>query len=373
MILLDNPSRHASFYFAAEEYIMRSLKPCEPALMLWSTVPTVMLGANQVAAAECDLAYAKDAGIEIVRRPSGGGAIFTDTGTLQLTVVLPYESGYDVGAFTRDWLAAPLAAALNRYGIDATPEGRNDVTIDGKKISGMAQHVRNGYICSHSSILFDTDLEQLARALTADREKFETKAVASVRARVTNIAEHIPPAAPPLSTLSSGEPAPTLAAFRETLVETLFTSRQQSASPAPPCHCEGVQPPKQSTRLRQQTPCQSARRPFTPTELAAITATQSGRYENDEWTYGHEPAFTYRNKKRFPGGTLEALLDVKGGVIQTAKIHGDFLALRPVTELETALKNIPHRKDALSEALRPLDLKPILGSLTAQDLLETLL
>ena len=328
MILFDNESTSAAFWFAAEEYILKVLRPDEPVLMLWNTDDTIMIGANQIAEAECDTTYARSSEIEVVRRSSGGGAIFTDRGTLQYTVILPCVEGDDPALTVRAWLAEPIIAALGRYGVSASLEGRNDVVIEGKKISGMAQYIREGYVCSHCSLLFSTDLEKLTRSLSVDREKFKTKAIASTRARVANISDHID--------------EKDLQSFRNALI----TSATQKVS---------------------------SRAGFSEAESAAIAEIMREKYLNPEWTYGREPAFTFTNAKRFPGGRIEAFLDVKGGIIKEARISGDFLSLLPVAELEEKLKGVPHRADALTETLKTIDVQACLGSLGAPELLEVLL
>jgi len=325
MILFENDSTNAAFWFAAEEYVMRCLKPDEPVLMLWSTGDTIMVGANQVVDAEVDRVYAKKEMIEIVRRSSGGGTIFTDKETLQYTIILPHNENVDHKAVIREQLTEPVLATLARFGVIAVPEGRNDIMIDGKKISGLAQYIKDGYLCSHGSLLFKTDLEKLAKCLTVDNTKILTKAIASVRVRVANISDYIA--------------EQDMEVFREALIETY----------AAPC------------------------KKFDANQHAQIEHIMNEKYLNPEWTYGHEPAFTYTNKKRFPGGLIEVFLDVKGGTIQSARINGDFLSLRPVSELEAILKDVPHQKDALIETLSSIDVMAYLGSLSVTEFLEVLL
>jgi lipoate-protein ligase A len=381
MILLENDSTDASFYFAAEEYIMQTMKPKEPVLMLWRTGDTVMIGANQIVKAEIDEAYAKEAGVDIVRRPSGGGTIFTDEGTLQYTVILPYDeksqynekSQYDETqteadpkACMREWLAEPLIETLGKLGVSASLEGRNDVAIDGKKISGLAQHVRSGYICSHGSLLFSTDLEKLARVLTVDKEKITSKAIASVSARVAKISDYLEiqwnlavkdiqgaKGATGVTGVTQG--VPPIVSFREAFIDNYRDSQ------------------KEKTTRRRITRRKITRKVFYEDELIEIEKIKQEKYDNDEWTYGREPAFTYTNKKRFPGGQVEVFLDIKGNVIRNAVIKGDFLALRPIEEIEKSLTGAPHKEVALREALHVLDINNILGSITEEELLETLL
>jgi len=396
VILFEGGNTRAAFWFAAEEYIMRVFRPCEPALMCWRTDDTVMLGANQVARAECDMEYAKAVGVEIVRRPSGGGAIFTDPGTLQVTVIIPLEQNLvlsseeanasvcDPKEAAREWLAEPITEALAFYGVYAALEGRNDIIVGGRKVSGIAQHARDGYLCSHASLLFNTDLERLAKVLTVDSEKIQTKAVPSVRARVANIADLI---AVHDSVIAghysdrivkddSYHTADTIAdivdtADRADTAEMIYTAEMADtadrAGPASLGDFLSVIIDRYSQKGLQQC------RAFSQNSLSQIEQIMHERYANPDWTFGSDPAFTFTNKKRFPGGQVEVFLDVKGGVIRGARIRGDFLALRPASGLEERLLGVPHREEALTEALRGVDATSILGSISAAELLSVLI
>ena len=363
MILFENDSNSAAFYFAAEEYIMRYLKPDVATLMLWSTGDTIMIGANQITEAECDLAYAREAGIEVVRRSSGGGSIYTDHGTLQVTVIQPFGADDDCRNIARESITGPIIGALASRKVKASAEGRNDIVIEGRKVSGIAQYVKDGYICSHCSLLFGTDLEKLERSLTVDRSKYETKAIASARARVANITEYIA--------------EKDMQSFIDELTES-FNTHCHCESFNTHCHCEehrneAIQNMDCRAPLRSARNDEMKNQRFSADELAEIETIMNEKYLNPEWTFGREPAFTYTNKKRFHGGLLEVFLDVKGGVIKNARINGDFLSLMPVGGLEEILEDVPHREDALAEALGAVDVKQYLGSLGASELLETLL
>jgi len=328
MILYYNDSNKAAFWFAAEEYIMREMKPDEPVLMLWSTEDTVMAGANQVIEAECDVDYTQSEGIEVIRRSSGGGAIFTDEGTLQVTVILPYEDN-GPKSVARKWIVDPVVAALAGCGVSAYAKGRNDILIDGKKVSGIAQYISDGYICSHCSLLLQTDLTKLAKSLTTDRAKFTTKAVPSEGSSVANIIEYIP-----------GKD-----------IQSFFSALAKSYG-----------------REEEIENCA-----FDDDEIDQIETIMWDKYLDPGWLFGREPAFTFTNKKTFPGGTIEVFLDVKGGIINEAKITGDFLALLPISELEQKLVGTAHRADSLSEVLDAVNLKLYLGKIKASDFLEVLL
>lgn len=305
---------------------MRDMKPQEPVFLLWSTRPTVMIGANQVVDLEIDRAKAEAAGVDIVRRSSGGGTIYTDPGTLLYTIILPHDDQGDMKEVVRDYLAEPVISAIGTLGAHAVLEGRNDILIAGKKISGIAQFIKYEYLTSHGSLLFDADLEALSSLLTGDDEKITSKALRSMRSRVTNISEHIP--------------EKSIDVFRSILLESFA----QKA---------GIYT-------------------LSENDLAAIHKIQTEKYENPQWTYGRTPAYTYRNAKRYPGGRIEVFVNSKGGVITDCKITGDFLARSPLDATEEALIGVRHDRESIKEALAKINHQNALGSVSAIDLCEVL-
>jgi lipoate-protein ligase A len=249
MIYVVTNSDRASFAFAAEEYVMRDWKPQEPVLMLWSTRPTVMIGANQVVDLEIDRAKAEAAGVDIVRRASGGGTIFTDPGTLLYTIILPYGDQTDRKEVVWKHLVDPVVSALAALGAEAIPEGRNDILLQGRKISGIAQFIKYDYLTSHGSLLFNADLALMADLLTPDPDNTTAKAPRSVRSRVTNISGFIPEMS--------------MEAFKSVLLKSF----------------------REMEKIRQQDGHFSTYE-LSACELAAIAEIQNSKYENPQWTYG---------------------------------------------------------------------------------------
>jgi len=188
MIIFESDSYDAAFHFSVEELFTCQIRSEAAVLMLWQTGKTVMLGNNQIVDAEVDIRYAQDAGICIVRRSSGGGAIYTDRETVLYTVIQPQTKEADKH---REEVAASVIRALNVMGVPAIREGRNDILVDGRKISGFAQYASGGHICTHGSLLFDTDLEILTKVLIANENKLRPKGIASIRSRVTNIKPYL--------------------------------------------------------------------------------------------------------------------------------------------------------------------------------------
>jgi lipoate-protein ligase A len=188
LILVENDSKEAAYHFSVEELFMRYIRKDESVLMLWQADKTVMLGNNQVAEAEVDLEYALTSAIQVVRRSSGGGAIYTDLGTVLYTVIEPLTSD---AAVHRERVAATVINALGKMGVSAVREGRNDILIDGRKVSGFAQYTCANHVCTHGSLLYDTDLDTMTDVLIANPAKLQPKGIASIRSRVTNIKPHM--------------------------------------------------------------------------------------------------------------------------------------------------------------------------------------
>jgi len=188
LILIETDSKEAAFHFSVEELFTRYIRKNEPALMLWQADKTVMLGNNQAVEAEVDLEFALSSEVQIVRRSSGGGAIYTDLGTVLYTVIEPLSS--DTGTH-REKVAATVITALGKMGVTAVREGRNDILIDGRKISGLAQYTSANHVCTHGSLLYNTDLDMLTDVLIKNPAKLQPKGITSIRSRVTNIKPHI--------------------------------------------------------------------------------------------------------------------------------------------------------------------------------------
>ena len=303
MIYVETGSDDVYFNFGLEYYLTAE-KPLEDTVFLfWRTTPTLMVGRYQNVLEEIDKAYADARGIRIVRRMSGGGTNYTDPGGWQFTFIEP-DGGEEI-QFQK--YIAPILDALGEVGVKAAFNGRNDLTIDGKKISGNAQYRLGGRTVHHGSLLFDTDLEEMVRATTVDRYKIESKSIKSVRERVTNIAEHLP--------------APMGAdAFKEKVVR----------------HVLGA-----SGTVYELTEEDRAR------------AAEIGRARFASWesAYAQGPGFNIRREGRFPGGTMRFHLEVKKGIIRRAAVSGDFFATLDGEAIAQALTGRRYEREVVREAL----------------------
>jgi len=188
VVFIESDDTDAAFHFSVEEFIMRHNKFTDPVYMLWRTQRTVMLGNNQVLSAEVDSDFARNNDIKIVRRSSGGGAIYTDSGTILYTIIQPIAKEAKIHM---EETANKVIGALETLGVSAERIGRNDILVDGKKISGLAQYSVGSMICTHGSLLYDTDLDTLIYVLIANEEKLRPKGISSIRSRVTNIKSYV--------------------------------------------------------------------------------------------------------------------------------------------------------------------------------------
>lgn len=317
------------FNLAAEEYVMDHFD--RDVFMLWRNAPTIIVGRHQNTLAEINLDYVRENNLPVVRRLSGGGAVFHDLGNLNFTFIAgggegAHRTEVDFRRFTQ-----PIIDALQGLGVDARFEGRNDLTIDGRKFSGNAEYVHAGRILHHGTLLFSARMADVAAALRPDPAKFADKAVKSVRSRVTNISEHLPR---PMTVLE----------FRDCLMESVMA----------------------------ETPGAEAYT-FTAADRAAIERLRETKYATWEWNFGHSPRYNFSKRARTPGGTVEVTLEVVEGTIQAAHFYGDYFTHGDPAELAAALVGAAHREDALRERLDALHIPDYFHNITAEDLLGVLI
>lgn len=274
---------------AIEEHLFNTAT--DEIFMLWQNDSTVVIGKNQNAYAQVNMDYAEEMGIRIARRITGGGAVYHDLGNLNYTFISPHGRGeIDFARF-----CAPITEALRDLGVEAKLTGRNDLEVDGKKISGNAQHASGDRVLHHGTLLFNSDLTVLDKVLNTDKEKLRARAVDSNRARVVNLCELLP------GVKSARE-------LGEHILERIAD--------------------KFDIERISVTPCQ---------EIMDIR----GRNSSPEWLYPERDLlsrYEYSNKKRYDFGTVEVYLEMKNGKILSAKIRGDFFGTHPISELENYLK-----------------------------------
>ncbi|MBO7249349.1 MAG: lipoate--protein ligase [Bacteroidales bacterium] len=310
------------FNLAAEEYL---LKHCtEPIFRLWRNAPSVIIGKNQNAAAEINGQFIHQNNIPVVRRLSGGGAVFHDLGNINFTFIDKKVEGEDTSAmFAR--FTAPIIAALRKLGVEAYLEGRNDLLIDGKKFSGNAICVYRDRVLQHGTLMFSASISDLSGALNARPEKFVGKGVQSTRSRVTNISQHLP------TPMEIGD-----------FIQYIYSevAKEEGASD------------------------------YTPAELEKIQALYEEKYSTNEWNFGVSPKYTFSNSVKLPSGFIEVYLNVEKGIIQECRIHGDYFFTAPTSELEARLVGVLNRYDDIFAAVSDIDLNSYISGVTPEEFTE---
>ncbi len=267
MIYIETGSTDVYYNFGLEYYFAAEKKLPEPVLLFWRTTPTLMVGKYQNILEEINKPYADAHKIRLVRRMSGGGTIYTDLGGWQFTFI--EHSDQTQIDFSR--YIGPVVDAVRELGADAGFNGRNDLLIDGRKFSGNAQYRLPGCIVHHGSLLYDTDLAQMAAATTVDPYKIQSKSIKSVRDRVTNISEHLPRKLPAEQ-------------FKACMLRHLMRGSTQTYCP-------------------------------TPADDAHIRALAEEKFAAWDAVYGRNPRFNIERTGHFAGGKFTFRLDVQRGVI----------------------------------------------------------
>jgi lipoate---protein ligase len=326
MLFVDNQNiTDPRLNLALEEFLLRRVTVQEPLLLFYVNEPAVIIGRNQNTLEEIDPDYVEAHGIHVVRRLSGGGAVYHDLGNLNFSFVTPDQAGlHDFARFT-----APVIEVLRALGVEAELRGKSDIFAGGKKISGNAQYASRGRMFSHGTLLFDTDLAVMLKAINPRRAQIESRAVQSVRNFVTNIRELL---AEPLD----------IHAFKAALLDGIFAGQ-----PAPTYELSAAD--------REQV-----------REIA------DERYRTWAWNFGRSPAFTVQKSDRLTVGKLDVRVDVDKGRIRAVKIYGDFAGRRDVAELETQLAGVRYEPQALATALEGVDIRPYFGDLPTAEFLRLL-
>ena len=290
MIVYRNQSTDPYFNLAAEQYLLDTKS--DSIFMLWRNDASVIIGKNQNAYAELDLGYVDENKIKVVRRLTGGGAVFHDKGNVNFSFIVPAEENatLDFGRFT-----APVINAIKSLGVeDVCLSGRNDILICGEKISGNAQSFYNNKTLHHGTLLYSSDLTMLTGALRVDPEKIRSKGIKSVRNRVGNISSYLK------NTMSAEE-------FM-TYLEGYIAAENNA----------------EIVELSQE-------------DIKEIKKLADEKYSTWEWNFGRSKEYVTEKKKRYSFGGVAVLLTVEEGVISQIKVQGDFFGTKDVGELEGLL------------------------------------
>ncbi|MGA8942467.1 MAG: lipoate--protein ligase [Thermoactinomyces sp.] len=326
MLFIDNHNiTDPRVNLAIEEYALKYLDIDETYLLFYINEPSVIIGKHQNTVEEIHVDYVREHHIHVVRRLSGGGAVYHDLGNLNFSFITR-DDGKSFANFRK--FTEPVIEALNSLGVKAELSGRNDILVEGRKISGNAQFSTKGRMFSHGTLMFDVNLDDVVQALQVKKEKIESKGIKSIRSRVANIVDFLQK---PL----------TIQEFRQLLLEHIFRGQK----PIP----EYVLSDRDWQKIREIS---------------------EARYKNWDWNYGESPAFNIRQSHRFPVGTIDVRLNVDKGIIRSCKIYGDFFGVGDVRDIEERLVGIRYERGEIEKALAGMDVKDYFGAVSKEDLIN---
>ncbi|MCP4429032.1 MAG: lipoate--protein ligase [Chloroflexi bacterium] len=326
MLFVDNQNNtDPRVNLAIEEHLLRNARVNEPILLFYVNEPSAIIGRNQNTLEEIDPDYVEANNIHVVRRLSGGGAVYHDFGNLNFSFITNgKEDLHNFAKFTD-----PVIRVLNELGVPAQLQGRSDIFVAGKKVSGNAQYLTRNRMFSHGTLLFDSNLEELLKAINPRQVVIESQAVQSIRSFVTNIRDHLP------------EPMD-IQQLKEAILRGVFGGGEIPAYE------------------------------LSDKDWVQIERYRIERYDNWDWNIGRSPKFTVQKSGRFPSGKVDARIDVEKGRIQGVKIFGDFMGRREAAELEAQLVGLRYERGVLATAVQPIDIAAYLGDLQQSEFLDLL-
>ena len=315
--LPQDEERQLSFYLAMEEYVARETD-VRDAFFIWQVEPSVIFGRNQLIENEVNIGYCKRNGVRMFRRKSGGGCVYADKSNMMLSFI----TSSDYVCLTYNRYIMMVVEALRKIGIDARANGRNDIMIEGRKVSGNAFYHIPGRSIVHGTMLYDTDMRNMTACITPDDEKLLSKGVKSVRQHIALLKDY--------TTMSLDE-------IRESIIKSICDS---------------------TLTLREE-------------DIEKISNIEK-EYLSEEFIYGNNPRYTLTRKCRIEGvGTIEARMEVKNGTIKDIDLKGDFFLTGDIDIIRNALKGKRLVKEQVVAAL-PDNIGDIIMNLGKEEMAEVL-
>lgn len=326
MLFIDNKGiTDPRINLAIEEYALRNLDINDTYLLFYINEPSIIIGKNQNTIEEINIDYVEDNGIHVVRRLSGGGAVYHDLGNLNFSFITKDdgESFHNFKKFTE-----PVITALRKMNVPAQLSGRNDILVNGRKVSGNAQFSTKGRMFSHGTLMLDSEIENVVSALKVKKDKIESKGIKSIRSRVANISEFL-------------DKKITIEEFRSLLLRSIFGG---------------------GNKVEEYV--------LTAEDWNKIEKISKERYQNWDWNYGKSPKFNMQRSHRFPVGGIDIRLEVEKGKIENCKIYGDFFGVGDVTDIEEKLKGLRYEKSEITKAFEEVDINHYFGNITKEEFIE---
>ena len=322
MQYIINNSNDCRYNLALEEYLFSNSE--QDCLMLWQNSPSVIIGRFQNTAEEINAEYIRENYIDVVRRMTGGGAVYHDLGNLNFTFIEKHNSK----KVDMEMFSLRMATALAKLGLAAELSGRNDLLIAGKKFSGGSQYKVRDKVLHHGTILYNANLTALENALSVKREKLQSKGIQSIRSRVANLSDYL----------------------AENLTVQEFAGRLLSVL---------LDPNDGEYRLSDA-------------DNSKINGLREQRYNNWAWNYGESPAFNVKKMMRFPFGMLQVYMDVEDQFITNCRIYGDFFSDFSTDNVEKVLIGRRLERNELADAIRQIDITAHFPGIQAEDFLNLL-
>ncbi|QWC00557.1 lipoate--protein ligase [Mycoplasmatota bacterium] len=311
-------TKRLSFYLATEEYLARNY-PKDEYFFMWQVNPTVIIGRNQLIDNEVNVEYAKENNIELYRRKSGGGCVYADFSNIMFSFITPN--------FNKDFVfktyLSRIVNILKDLGLNAYFSGRNDILIDEHKVSGNAFYQLNSRSIVHGTMLYNTDLEEMIKAITPDNEKLVSRGIDSVRKRVTNIKDHLD------ITIEDFK-----AFIKKNIADEDIT--------------------------------------LTNDDIKQIEAIEASSYLLDQFIYGKNPNYTMIKKGKVKAGLFEISLELKNNVIKKMNILGDYFIIKDEDELVKTLINQNYDRLSIEKVLKDINVSDYIYDLTNEDFLDIL-
>ncbi len=316
---------------AIEYYLLNEVKLDEPILLFYINDNSIIIGRNQNTYEEVNTSYVEENDITVVRRFSGGGAVYHDMGVLCFCFITE-----DDGNSFRDFkkFTSPVIDALHQMGVEgAELKGRNDLVIDGKKFSGNAMYSKNGRMTAHGTLMFDSQIDAVVKALKPKKHKLESKGIKSIRSRVTNIKPFLDDSYQYMNAKD----------FRDQLLLHIYDTDSKD-------------------NVKEYV--------LTEEDWEKIEAFADEYTANWDWNYGKSPAFDLERSERLSVGTVEVKMNVRKGTIEDIRIYGDFFGLGEIEDVENELKGLPYTRQALTEAFDKIDKNKYFGNVETDELVD---
>ena len=328
MIYYISKTHDTAFNIALEEYCFKNLRDEDEIFLLWINEPSIIVGKYQNTIEEINTEYTREKGIHVIRRISGGGAVYHDLNNLNYTIISNRDKNQE--GFNFKEFSKPIIETLAELGVKAEFTGRNDLEIDGKKFCGNAQAYIKERVMHHGCLLFNVDFSALGDALKVSKDKIESKGVKSVRSRVTNILPHL-------------KTPITVEEFGDKIMEYMK---------------------KQYPDMKEYV--------FSEEELDYI-AKRAEIKRSWEWNYGESPEFNITRGKRFKNGRIQIFADVENSKIKSIKFYGDFFGMNEdLTELENLLVGAKYTPEAIRERLKEVNIGEYFSKFTLDEVVEAI-